>query len=112
MKDSFTLGKRRLRGKLVESLRILDDFTNVDKSTLSEIDDTFLTRNNGTKLKYEQVNSDCTIFFFTKVVTREWNKLQPSEVQGNTNDSFKNKLDRRLLPPNTLMTYKSRRPSD
>ncbi len=47
------------------------------------------TRNNSMKLKCRQVNSDCTKFFFTNIVVREWNKLPPSVVQCNTIDSFK-----------------------
>ncbi len=39
----------------------------------------------------------CPKFFFTNVVVREWNNLPPSVVQCNTNDSFKNKLDRHFL---------------
>ncbi len=46
----FSLGKRRLRGKLIEYFKILIGFTNVDKCTLLEIDDARGTRNNGTEL--------------------------------------------------------------
>ncbi len=70
---------------------------NVGKSKLFMINDTLRMENNGTKLKCRQVNSDCTKFFFTNVVVREWNKLPLSVVQCNTTDSFKNKLDRHFL---------------
>ncbi len=76
----FSLEKRHLRGKLIECFKILNGFTNVDKSKLFVIDDTLRTRNNGIKLKCRQVNSDCTTFFFTNVVVREWNKLLPSLI--------------------------------
>ncbi len=84
-------------GKLIERFKILNGFTYVDKSKLLMIDDTLQTRNNGIKLKCRQVNSDCTKFFFTNIVVRDWNKLPPSVVQCNTIDSFKNKLDRHFL---------------
>ncbi len=61
--NMFFREKRRLRGKLIEVSKILDGFTNVDISALFEIDDTTRTRNNGTKLKCGQINSDCTKFF-------------------------------------------------
>ena len=93
----FTLRKRRLRGKLIECFKILKGFTNVDFDKLFLIDDTSRTRNNGHKLKCRQVRSDCTKFFFTNDVVREWNKLPPLAVQCNTIDSFKNKLDSHLL---------------
>ncbi len=95
--NRLSLEKRRLRGKPIECFKIVNDFTNVDRSKLFLIDDTLQTRNNGIKLKCRQVNSGCTKFFFTNVVVREWNKLPPSVVQCNTIDSFKNKLDRHFL---------------
>ncbi len=92
------LEKRCLLGNMIECFKILNGFTNVDIFTLFQIDDTLQTRNNGTKLKCRQVNSDCTKCFFTSVVTRECIKLPPSVVQCTTIDSLKkNKLDRHLL---------------
>ncbi len=93
----FSLEKRRLRGKLIECYKISYGFTNVDRSTLFMIDDTLRTRNNCIKLKCRQVNSDCTKFFFTNVVVREWNTVPPSVIQCNTIDSFEKKLDRHFL---------------
>ncbi len=61
------------------------------------IDNSSRTRSNGVKLKCKQLHLDCTKFFFTNDVVREWNKLPPSVVQCNTKNSFKNKLDRHLL---------------
>ncbi len=52
--------KRRLRGKLIECFKILNGFAKVDKFRLFEIDDSSQTRNNDTKLKYRQLNSDST----------------------------------------------------
>ncbi len=77
----FSLEKRRLRGKLTECFKILNGF-----AKLFEIDDSTLTRNIGAKLKCGQVHSDCTKFFFTKAVDRDWNKLPPSVVQCNSID--------------------------
>ncbi len=56
----FSLETRRLRGKLIECFKILNGFINVDPNKLLLMDDSTLTRNNGAKLKYRQVNSDCT----------------------------------------------------
>ncbi len=86
--NMFSLEKRHLRGNLIECFKILNGFTNVNRSKLFMIDDTLRTRNNGIKLKCRQVNTDCTKFFFINVVVREWNKLPPSVVQCSTIDSF------------------------
>ncbi len=93
----FSLEKRRLRGKLVECLKILKGFTNVDANKLFSVNDTSLTRSNGVKLRCKQVQLDSTKFFFTNDVVREWNKLPPSVVQCDTISLFKNKLDYHFL---------------
>ncbi len=38
------------------------------------------TRRNSEKLRWKQVQLDCTKYFFTNAVVREWNMLQPSVV--------------------------------
>ncbi len=45
----------------------------------------------------KQVQLDNNEFFFTNDLVRECNKLSPSVVQSDTINSFKNKLDHRLL---------------
>ena len=67
----FSLEKRPLRGKLIESFKILKGFTNVDASKLFSIDNSSRTRNNGLKLRCKQVQLDSTKFFFTSDVVRE-----------------------------------------
>ncbi len=69
----------------------------MDANKLFSIDNTSRMRNNGVKLKSKQVQFDCTIFFLTNDVVREWNKLPSSVVQCDTINSFKNKLDHHLL---------------
>ncbi len=93
----FSLEKRRRRGKLIECFKTLNCFTNVDPTKLFEIDEATRTRNNGARLKCRQVHLDCTKFFFTNAVVRDWNKLPSSAAQCNSIASFKNNLDRCLL---------------
>ncbi len=93
----FSLGKRRLRGKIIECFEILKGLTNVDASKMFSIDNTSRTRNNGIKLRCKQVQLDCTKFLFTNDVVREWNKLPPSVVQRDTINSIKKYLDHHLL---------------
>ncbi len=98
--NMFPLEKRRLRGKLIECFKIQNSLQNVEISTPAEIGDMMQTHVNSTKLNCRKVNSNCTIFFFTSVVTREWDKLPPSVVQGSMIDIFENKLERYLLQHN------------
>ncbi len=98
----FSLEKRRLRGKFIECFKILKGFANVDASKMFLTDNTSRTRSNGVKLRCQQVQLNCTKFFFTNDVVREWNKLPPSVVQCDTVNSFKNKLDHHLLSQDIL----------
>ncbi len=93
----FALETRRLRGKQSECFKLSNSFTNVDPTKLFVMDDSTLTRNSGAKLKCRQVNSDCTIFFFTNAAGHEWNRLPPLVVQCNSMASFKNNFDRHFL---------------
>ncbi len=76
----FSLEKRRLRGILIECFEILKGFTNVDTNKLFSTDNLSRTRSNGIKLRCRQIKLDCTKFFFTIDVVREWNKLPSSVV--------------------------------
>ncbi len=73
------------------SFKILKRFTNVDASKMFPIDNKPRTRSNGVKLRCKQVQLDCTEFFFTNDMVREWNKLPPLVAQCDTMNSFKNK---------------------
>ncbi len=56
------------------------------------IDNTSRTRTNEIKLRCKQVQLDCTKFFFSNEVVREWIKLPPSVMQYDTINSFQNNL--------------------
>ncbi len=92
-----SLEKRRLRGKNIERFEILKVFTKVDANKMFSIDNTSRTRTDGVKLRCKQVQLDCTKFFFTNDVVKEWNKFPPLVVQCDTISSFNNKLDHHLL---------------
>ncbi len=97
----FPLEKRRLRGKLIECFKILKGFTNVEVSGMFSTDNTPRTRSNGVKLKCRKVHLDCTKYFLTNDVVREWNKLPPSVVQCDTINSF----NEQTWPPSPQPRY-------
>ncbi len=72
--------RKGLRRNRIECFKILNSFTNVGPTKLFVMDDSSRTRNNGAKLKCRQVHSDCTDFFFTNAVVRDWNRLPPSVI--------------------------------
>ncbi len=75
---------------------MLKGITNVVASKMFSIDSNSQTSSNRIKLGYKQVQLDCTKFFFSNEVVREWNKLPPSVVQCNIINLFKNKFDHLL----------------
>ncbi len=93
----LSLEKRRIRGKVTECFKMLKEFTNVNANKLFSIDELSRMRSNGIKLRCRQTELNCTKFFFTNDVVREWNKLPPSVVQCITVNSFRNKLDHHLF---------------
>ncbi len=85
----FSLEKLRLLGKLMEYLKILKRFTNVDPNKLFLNVDPPRTKSNKVKLSCRQIQLGCTKFIFTNDVVRDWSKFPPSVVQYITINSFK-----------------------
>ncbi len=71
--------EKRLWGKL-NCFKILQEFKNADANKLFLIEDSSRTRSNWIKLRCRQLQIDCTKFYFTNDVVREWNKLPTSVV--------------------------------
>ncbi len=69
----------------------------MEASKMFSIENTSRTRTNGLKLRCKQVQLDCTKYFLTNDLVREWNKLPPSVVLCDTINSFQNKSERHLL---------------
>ncbi len=93
----FSMEKRWLRGKIIDCLKILKGFTDVDTNKMFSIDNTSRTGNNKKKLRCKHVQLDCIKFFFMNAVVKEWNKFPPTVMQCDTINSFKNKLDHQHL---------------
>ena len=74
-KKLFPLQKRHLRGNLLESFKILKEFTNVDEYILFSIGDLLRTRSNKVKNRSRQIQLDFIKLFLTNDVVRELNSL-------------------------------------
>ncbi len=68
---SVSLEKLRLLFKLIECIKLLKGFTNVDASKMFSVDNTSRTRSNGVKLGCKQMQIYSTKFFFTNDVVKE-----------------------------------------
>ena len=96
----YSLEKRRLRGQLIETFKILKGIDNIDYRKLFTLSSN-QTRSNGWKLDLKRFNTQQCGEFFTYKIASHWNKL-PAEVVDSSNvNQFKTRLDKIL--DSTLM---------
>lgn len=91
--DLFSLERRRMRGDLIETFKILKGLTDSGKHLFSLNGNTAL-RGHEMKLAKPQASNNARAHFFSCRVVNAWNKL-PSEVVATTTvTNFKNLLDK------------------
>ena len=89
----YSLEKRRIRGQLIETFKILKGIENIDHRKLFTLS-TNQTRSNGWKLDLKRFNTSQCGDFFTYKIASYWNKL-PTDVVNSTNiNQFKMRLDK------------------
>ena len=91
----FSLEKRRLRGQLIETFKILKGVNKVDMNSLFTLKDNY-TRSNGWKLELKRFNTTQCGNFFTYKIASYWNRLPADVVNSSTVSQFKNRLDKVL----------------
>ena len=89
----YSLEKRRIRGQLIETFKILKGIENIDHRKLFTLS-TNQTRSNGWKLDLKRFNTSQCGDFFTYKIASYWNKL-PTDVVNSANiNQFKMRLDK------------------
>ena len=95
-----TLEKRRVRGDLIQTFKILNGIDDVMWCTPSSFEtrhEAYLTRGHSFKLTRELVkNCDQRHHFFTNRVVNNWNSLPIGVVTAPSVNSFKARLDREM----------------
>src|SRR5215469_7969049 len=84
---------------LIEVLKILNKFDNVDYKKFFRYDNNNMTRSNGQKLRNRPSETNAAKNFFTNEVVGKWNGLPCEVVNGTSIDSFNKTL------VNTLRMY-------
>ena len=92
----FTLEQRRLRGLLIETIKILRCFTGLDPASVFELSGN-RTRNHGFKVVPPRFNTVLYRDFPTFRVGNLWNSLPEAVVNAPSVDAFKRRLDA-ILP--------------
>ena len=97
-----TLKTRRLRGQLIQTFKILNQYDKIDYNYLFKLDVNSRTRGNDLKLVYKNNTyvTDPGKNFFAYSIIKEWNKLPNSVVNSSSINMFKNRLDNHFKSKN------------
>ena len=88
----FSLARRRLRGDLIETFRILTQRDQVGR-TLFQLRNNEALRGHSLTLMKSQVRTNTRLHFFSQRVITPWNSLTESIVTSTTVQIFKSRLD-------------------
>lgn len=91
----ITLAKRRLRGQLIETFKILKGFENVDPGNYFTLSNN-RTRGHSLKVDPPRFNTRPCGDFMTYRICNVWNRLPERVVASQTVETFKRRLDRIL----------------
>ena len=90
-----TLEKRRLRGDLIETYKIVTNKENIDAAQFFQFTDTgHDLRGHSLKLVQPRNTSRVRRMFFSQRVLADWNRLPQHVVEAPSTDAFKNRLDK------------------
>lgn len=90
----FSLRRRRLRGDLIETFKILRGFISVDPSEFFSLRESRDLRGHPLMLAKPRVNTSIRQNFFAVRVVNHWNKLPSEVVLAPSINSFKSQLDK------------------
>jgi len=89
----FSLERRRLRGDLIETYKMVRGFDRMDSESLLPLMGTMSTRGHNFKLRENRYRTEVRGMFFTQRVVRPWNALLAAVVNSATLWTFKRLLD-------------------
>jgi ribonucleases P/MRP protein subunit RPP40 len=90
----ISLEKRRVRGDLIQTFKIMKRFDKVDYRDFFEISNVGKTRGHSLKLTKKRSNGDTRKHFFSQRVINSWNGLPQEVIDADTINCFKNRLDK------------------
>ena len=89
----YLLEKRRLRGQLIETFKMLKGVNNIDYRHLFTFSNNW-TRSNGWKLELKRFNTSQCGNFFTYKIAPIWNRLPAEAVNSASVEQLKIELDK------------------
>ena len=97
--NMFTLEKRRLRGQLIETFKLLKGINKVDYRQYFQLSDNTSTRGHAYKVVLQRFTTRACGDFMTYKICGAWNSLPENVVNATSVDTFKRRLDRHLSTP-------------
>ena len=91
-----TLETRRLRGDLIETFRIVKDFSNLNKLDFFSFSSSANTRGHNLKLYKGRFSLDVGKYSFGNRIVEEWNALPQEAIDCTNVNLFKNRIDPHL----------------
>ena len=91
--DLFSLERRRIRGDLIETFKILKGMTELGQVELFERNRDERLRGHEYKLIKQRVNTATRANYFSQRVINQWNNLPATVVEAQTLSTFKLRLD-------------------
>ena len=89
----FSMTRRRLRGDLIETFKIMKGFTDIEKDKFFKISDSRNLRGHSLKLAKKHSNLDIRLNFFTVRIINNWNRLPQRVIDAGSVEHFKQLLD-------------------
>ena len=97
--NMFTLEKRRLRGQLIETFKLLKGINKVDYRQYFQLSENTSTRGHAYKVVLQRFTTRACGDFMTYKICGAWNSLPENVVNATSVDTFKRRLDRHLSTP-------------
>ena len=91
--NMFSLGRRYVRGDLIEVYKIINGMENVCITDVFEMFETTTTRGHGFKFKMKYCRLDIRKYSFAIRVVERWNSLSDETVKSSSLDMFFKRLD-------------------
>jgi len=89
----FSLRRRRKRGDLIETFKIMNQMENLDSKTFFIRSSTNQLRGHSFKIYKQKATSMCRRNFFSQRVVNDWNSLPQDVVEASSLEVFKKRLD-------------------
>lgn len=88
-----TLKLRRERGDMIETFKIVNNYTDIESSLFFQHSDNSITRGHSKKFIKQQCKLDSRKYFYSQRCVYPWNKLNHEAVNATSINCLKSEID-------------------